>query len=140
MLRTGCRGDTSPLVTRSMRGGIMRINENDIMDEVEAHMRKSGGERSEWCVGTAKDCQGPFFLRHQEQDLGDQMIYREAYTSYAAEELEHRDETESAPKSDRLATCRAVQGFIQVRILPGRVWVLIVSLGLRIEFSPSPNL
>ncbi len=40
----------------------MRINANDIMDEVDAHIRKFGGDYSEW-VGTAKDseekgCQG----------------------------------------------------------------------------------
>ena len=68
----------------------MRINENDIMDEIEAHIRKFGGDFGEWCVGTATDCHGPFFLRHQEQDLGDQMIYREAYTSYAADEVTER--------------------------------------------------
>ena len=65
----------------------MRINENDIMDEIEAHMRKFGGDFGEWCVGTAKDCQGPFFLRHEEPD---QMIYREAYTPYAADEVAER--------------------------------------------------
>jgi hypothetical protein len=68
----------------------MRINENDIMDEIEAHIRKFGGDFGEWCVGTAKDCHGPFFLRHQEHDVGDQMIYREAYTPYAADEVIER--------------------------------------------------
>ena len=65
----------------------MRIDENDIMDEIEAHIRKCGGDFGEWYVGTAKDCHGTFFLRHQEHDLGDQMIYREAYTPYAADEV-----------------------------------------------------
>ena len=60
------------------------------MDEIEVHIRKFGGDFGEWCVGTAKDCHGPFFLRHQEQDLGDQMIYREAYTPYAADEVTER--------------------------------------------------
>ena len=68
----------------------MRINENDIMDEFEAHIRKNGGDFGEWCVGTAKDSHGPFFLRHQDQYLGDQMIYREAYTTFAAEEVVER--------------------------------------------------
>ena len=68
----------------------MRINENDIMEEVEAHIRKFGGDFGEWCVGTAKDCHGPFFLLHQEQDCGDQMVYREAYTPYAADEVSER--------------------------------------------------
>jgi len=68
----------------------MRIDENDIMDDVEAHIRKFGGDFGEWCVGTAKDCHGPFFLRQQEQGCGDQMIYREAYTPYAADEVAER--------------------------------------------------
>ena len=68
----------------------MRINENDIMDEIEAHIRKFGGDFGEWYVGTAKDCHGAFFLRHQEHDVGDQMIYRKAYTSYAADEVSER--------------------------------------------------
>ncbi len=72
------------------RAAIMRINENDIMDEVEAHIRKFVGDFGEWFVGTAKDYHGPFFLRHQNQDLGDQMIYREAYTPYAADEVAER--------------------------------------------------
>ena len=63
----------------------MRINENDIMDEVDAHIRKFGGDYQEWCVGTAKDSQAPFFRRHLEADLGDQLMYREAYTTYAAD-------------------------------------------------------
>jgi hypothetical protein len=33
----------------------MRINENDIIDEIEAHIRRCGGELGEWRVGTAKD-------------------------------------------------------------------------------------
>ena len=68
----------------------MRINENDIMDEVDAHIRKFGGDYQEWCVGTAKDSQAPFFRRHLEADLGDQLMYREAYTTYAADEVTER--------------------------------------------------
>jgi hypothetical protein len=68
----------------------MRIGENDIMDEIDAHIRKFGGDYSEWCVGTAKDSQAPFFRRHLEADLGDQMMYREAYTPYAADDVRDR--------------------------------------------------
>ena len=39
------------------------------------------------CVGTAKDSRGPFFRRHLAADLGDGLIYREAYTTSAAEQV-----------------------------------------------------
>jgi hypothetical protein len=32
-------------------------------------------------VGTAKDARGPFFRRHLVADLGDGLIYREAFTT-----------------------------------------------------------
>ena len=59
--------------------------------------------------GTAKDSQTPFFRRHLEQDLGDQMIYREAYTPYAADDVIERltgwglhPDRESAPQPGRI--------------------------------------
>ena len=59
----------------------MRINRDEIIEDIERHIRKFGGERSEWCVGTAKDARGPFFRRHLVADLGDGLIYREAFTT-----------------------------------------------------------
>jgi hypothetical protein len=32
----------------------MPINHEEIIEEIEGHMRKFGGEFGEWCVGTAK--------------------------------------------------------------------------------------
>jgi len=60
----------------------MRINQSEIVDEIDAHIRKFGGDYSEWCVGTARD--SAFFRQHQA-DLGEGLIYREAYTPYAAD-------------------------------------------------------
>ena len=37
--------------------------------------------------GTAKDAHGPFFLRPADQAWGDGLIYRQAYTTYAAAEV-----------------------------------------------------
>jgi hypothetical protein len=68
----------------------MRTGQQDIIDDIEAHIRKFGGDYSEWCGGTAKDSEAPFFRRHSEQNLGDQMIYREAYTPYAADDVRDR--------------------------------------------------
>ena len=52
----------------------MRIGQNEIIEELSAHMRKFGGEPGEWCVGTAKDLRG---VRAQETGDG------EAVTSVA---------------------------------------------------------
>ena len=41
-------------------------------------------------MGTAKDAHGPFFLGHAAADFGDGLIYREAYTPYAAAEVVDR--------------------------------------------------
>jgi len=65
----------------------MPINHDEIIEEVEGHIRKFGGEFGEWCVGTAKDSRGPFFRRHLAADLGDGLIYREAFTTSAADQV-----------------------------------------------------
>jgi hypothetical protein len=65
----------------------MPISHNEIIEEIERHIRKFGGGQSEWCVGTAKDARAPFFRRHLAADLGDGLIYREAFTTSAAEQV-----------------------------------------------------
>ena len=62
----------------------MMFNHNEIIEEITAHIRKSGGDPGEWCVGTAKDARGPFFRRHLVADLHDGLLYREAFTTTAA--------------------------------------------------------
>ena len=56
-----------------------------LLKTLKAHIRKHGRVWDEWCVGTAKDCRGTFFQRHREADLGDELTYREAYTTDAAQ-------------------------------------------------------
>jgi hypothetical protein len=58
-----------------------------MIEEIERHIRKSGGANSDWCIGTAKDARGPFFRRHLAADLGDGLIYREAFTTSAADQV-----------------------------------------------------
>src|SRR5208282_3332876 len=60
---------------------------DEIIEDIEAHIRKFGGEFGEWCVGTAKDSRGQFFRRHLAADLGDGLIYREAFTTSAADQV-----------------------------------------------------
>jgi len=65
----------------------MPINHEEMIEEIEGHIRKFGGGFGEWCVGTAKDSRGPFFRRHLAADLGDGLIYREAFTTSAADQV-----------------------------------------------------
>jgi len=65
----------------------MLINRDEMIEEFERQIRKSGGAWSEWCVGTAKDARGPFFRRHFAADLGDGLAYREAFTTDIAQEV-----------------------------------------------------
>ena len=67
----------------------MRLNQSDIIEDVLAHIRQLGGEFSEWCVGTAKDSRGPFG-QHGAENAAEELIYREAYTPYAAAEVVER--------------------------------------------------
>jgi hypothetical protein len=57
----------------------MAISRDEIIADFEGHIRKFGGALGEWCVGTAKDRHGTFFQRHLVADLGDGLIYREAF-------------------------------------------------------------
>jgi hypothetical protein len=63
----------------------MPINHQELIEEIESHIRRFGGGFGEWCVGTAKDTRGPFFRRHLAADLGDGLTYREAFTTNAAQ-------------------------------------------------------
>ena len=65
----------------------MAMRRDDIIEDLERHIRKSGGELGEWCAGTAKDAHAPFFDRHLTAELGDGLSYREAYTTDAAAEV-----------------------------------------------------
>ena len=88
----------------------MPIIHEELIDEIERHIRKFGGAFDEWCVGTAKDSRGPFFRRHLAADLGDGLAYREAFTTYAAEAvldhlLNHRGlkpDRDSAPEPGKI--------------------------------------
>ncbi len=63
----------------------MPIKHEEIIEDLEDNMKRFGGERGDWCVGTAKDFRGPFFQRHREADLGDGLAYREAFTTDASQ-------------------------------------------------------
>ena len=81
----------------------MAITREEIIEDLELHMRKSGGELSAWCVGTAKDARAPFFQRHVAEELGDGLSYREAYTVPAANAVIEHLVTRDGLRLDREA-------------------------------------
>ena len=62
----------------------MPRNHEEIIAEIQDHIRKLGGSASDWCVGTAKDSCGPFFASHRVAERDDGLIYREAFTTSSA--------------------------------------------------------
>jgi hypothetical protein len=63
----------------------MAMGREEMIEDLELHIRKSREDASRWCVGTAKDARAPFFQRHLAAELGDGLAYREAYTTSAAD-------------------------------------------------------
>ena len=88
----------------------MRFNESEIVEEILEHIRQAGGDFTAWCVGTAREKpserdtgHGTKGRGHAARDTGtneqitnsarspgDGFFYREAYTTYAAEEVAER--------------------------------------------------
>jgi hypothetical protein len=68
----------------------MRFNQSEIIEDILEHIRQCGGEFSDWCVGSAKDPQCPSLGRQVSACSNDELLYREAYTTYAAEEVLER--------------------------------------------------
>jgi hypothetical protein len=65
----------------------MATNREEIIEDFQQYIRKTGGASSDWLTGTAKDSRSPFFRNHIVADLGDGMIYREAFTTNAAQAI-----------------------------------------------------
>lgn len=80
----------------------MRFNQSEIIEDILEHVRRQGGVPSGWCAGTAKNptlFDGPHSAGGSEG-----LIYREAYTSYAAAEVVERLQG-SGLLPDRTALC-----------------------------------
>ena len=85
----------------------MPINHHEIIERMEGQIRKCLGVWEEWCVGTAKDSRGLFFQRHREADLSDGLVYREAYTTTAAEAVVEHLATHRGLAIDRAAASKS---------------------------------
>ena len=90
----------------------MRYSESEIVEDFLEHIRQAGGELHDWRVGTAPDARDPIFCPPTPDVSGEKLIYREAYTTFAAEEVVDRltrgFDLPLAPKtsSDRAPTRR----------------------------------
>ena len=65
----------------------MLMPRDEIIADIEAQIRKGGGDYGAWCVGTAKDSHGTLFTRHETEDSADGWIYREAFTAGVARDV-----------------------------------------------------
>jgi hypothetical protein len=79
----------------------MAMGREEIIEDLELHIRRSGGEPRRWSVGTAKDAHAPFFERHLAAELGDGLSYREAYTADAAAGVAERLASKCSLRLDR---------------------------------------
>ena len=65
----------------------MATTREEKIADFQEHLRKAGGASSDWLVGTAKDPRSSFFRNHIVADLGDGLIYREAFTTNAGQAI-----------------------------------------------------
>jgi len=63
----------------------MRYSESEIVEDFLEHIRQAGGEPREWRVGTAPDARDPILCPPTSDGSEQKLIYREAYTTFAAE-------------------------------------------------------
>ena len=70
------------------KAAVVPINRDEIIDEVKRNICDCGGDLTDWCVGTGKDARGPFFYNHLVAELGDGLVYREAFTADAARAIQ----------------------------------------------------
>ena len=68
----------------------MRIGRNEIIEQLMEHVRNTGGEVAEWCVGTARDEAAMSRVQFQASSENlpsiQSLAYREAHTAFAAAE------------------------------------------------------
>ena len=68
----------------------MRFSESEIVEDILEHIQQAGGEFSEWHVGTENDSGRPRLPRAETENPANAPICREAYTTFAADEVVDR--------------------------------------------------
>lgn len=81
----------------------MPTSANQIVAEIEAHIRKCGGIFRQWYVGIATDARDRLFNDHRVREKGDAWIFRPAGTHQMARHTEDHF-------VNRLGTCGGTGG------------------------------
>jgi hypothetical protein len=66
----------------------MAYTEEQIKTDIKAYMVKHGGSHGDWYVGVSKDPRGRVFNEHGVLEKGNWWIYRQAYSSSTARNIE----------------------------------------------------
>ncbi len=62
----------------------MPRRKDEIIADIDEHIRGGGGGYAAWCVGVASDPESPLFRTHLVDEMHDGWIYREAFTAESA--------------------------------------------------------
>lgn len=65
----------------------MLLSKDEIISDIEARIKRTASDYSDWYVGVAKDFRGAFFEVHLVEDRNDGFLYREAFTPGCAREI-----------------------------------------------------
>ena len=63
-------------------------NKQEIINDINEHIKKGGGGYSSWYVGISKDAPDRLFKGHNVREEGDWWIYSRASSSQVAREIE----------------------------------------------------
>lgn len=66
----------------------MPTTANQVVAEIEAHIRQCGGTFRQWYVGIAANARNRLFSDHRVRETNDAWIYREAGTHQTARQIE----------------------------------------------------
>lgn len=66
----------------------MPKSKQEIIDDINAHIQRCGGNYSDWYVGISKDAKDRLFNGHSVREKKDPWIYRSASSSQTAREVE----------------------------------------------------
>ncbi len=66
----------------------MTISKQQIINDINNHIRKEGGGYRDWYVGISRDARGRLFNNHNVSEDNGWWIYRTADSSSAAREIE----------------------------------------------------
>lgn len=66
----------------------MPKNKQDIIDDINMHIVRCGGDYSNWYVGISKDAKDRLSSGHSVREKKDSWIYRSARSSQTAREVE----------------------------------------------------